>query len=58
MSTEKIDVKTPSKLFEFEVRGFVVLRIDLHGTTLTELLAYEATLWLQITANEGTRLEC
>ena len=27
MSTEIIDFKTPSKLFELEVRGFVVLSL-------------------------------
>ena len=37
MSTEIIDFKTPSKPFEFEVRGFVVLSFNLHGTTLIEL---------------------
>ena len=31
MSTEIIDFKTPSKLFELEVRGFVVLNFDHHG---------------------------
>ena len=38
MSTEIIDFKTPSKLFELEVRGFVVLSFDLYGTTLIELV--------------------
>jgi hypothetical protein len=37
MSTEIIHFKTPSKLFELEVRGFVVLSFDLHRTTLIEL---------------------
>ncbi len=41
MSTEIIDFKTPSMLFELEVRGFVVLGFDLHATTLIELAAYE-----------------
>ena len=41
MSTEIIDFKTPNKLFELEVRGFVVLSFDLHGTTLTELAVYK-----------------
>ncbi len=36
MSTEIIDFKTPSKLFEFEVRGFAVLSFHLHGTILIE----------------------
>ena len=40
MSTEIIDFKTPGKLFELEVRGFVVLSFDLHGTTLIELAVY------------------
>ncbi len=37
MSTEIIDFKTPNKLFELEVQGFVVLSFDLHVTTLIEL---------------------
>ena len=40
MSTEIIDFKTPSKLFELKVRGFVVLGFDLDGTTLIELPVY------------------
>ena len=43
MSIEIIDFKTPSKPFEFEVRGFVVLSFNLHGTTLIELAVYELT---------------
>ena len=35
MNTEIIDFKTPSKLFELEVRGFVVLTF-----TLIELAVY------------------
>jgi hypothetical protein len=31
-----IDFKTPSKPFELEVQGFVVLSYDLYGTTLIE----------------------
>ncbi len=31
---------TPSKLFEVEVRGFVVLSFDLQGTTVIELTVY------------------
>ncbi len=40
MSTEIIDFKTPSMLFELEVRGFVVFSFDLHWTTLIELAVY------------------
>ncbi len=38
MSTEIIDFKTGSKLFEFAVRGFVVLSSDLHGTYIANFL--------------------
>ena len=35
MSTEIIDFKTPDKLFELEVRGFVLSSFDvLQGTTI------------------------
>ena len=38
MSIEIIDFKTPCKVFELEIRGFVVLTLT--GTTLIELAVY------------------
>ena len=38
MSAQIIYFKTPSKLFELEVRGFVVLSFDLHGSRATSLI--------------------
>ncbi len=40
MSTVIIDFNTPNKLFELELRCFVVLSFNLHGTTLIELVVY------------------
>ena len=37
MRTEIINFQTPSKLFELEVQGFVVLSFDFSRTTLIEL---------------------